>query len=792
MSNNTSPHGDGPSIHSDHNQGPARKKMRKGTKSCLECRRRKIKCTFEPGRTAICNECYARGSTCIDQEHGDIQSYTQHATEQSSYSLRERVTQLEDLVKQVLNRIPENNGQNGDPNSFGSVDTQAAEVLKSLKSNIAGLASATEEPISLPGGLRDNAPALSLFDNEVIETKQSDPVISRAQYNKSKALIAALTQLLPPPHDLEIILSASTEWWMIWRKMFPEITDSRCSTMKEAVSHSLRSEKPAEIGKIMLCIAISIHQMPDGFDWSRMHLKEDRLEMMERYINTVERLIICDNEISATIDGIECMLLSAKYQINMGRPRRAWLLYHRAVAFCQLLGYHRLASQPDKTGQEYKRQVSCWSHVMMGDRYLAIILGLPYSVSEAFVTPYVPSRNNPNTPNLTYNDSESYVARMLPIMTKMVDRNQSIIPMGYSATLQMDQELEELHNSMKPSWWAFEQEPGLSNEDFFDRLQAQFFHHHARVFLHMPFMLRSSADKRYQYSHTAALDGAREMIKYYRALRTNKSVGPYICKLVDFQAFTAAMLLLLNLCGYSAHQRGVTTHPPDLEQDQRDSDLIDETIALLHEASKELGGVVPAQSAQALEMLAQVRQGVPNEKLEECKNSNVQVSIPYFGTITIGIGKQFVPIKPGTFKGPSMKTAITCQAAPTGLPTPPSVTSHSAQPSPMSSTIDNVIPPRRPEYQNTDFIAPGLDQPWTGDDSFVTFDSFMPLPSQTMDFPTTSSGSDFASQSYSNPSPADPNMSGAGGYPFGNWPFNPSNVDLDQGWNWFGVDAPFQ
>src|SRR6201996_5995010 len=92
-SNSTSPYNpDTSATLFNHDQGPPRKKMRKGTKSCLECRRRKIKCTFEPGRPAICNECYARGSTCIDQEHGDIQTYTQAASEQSSYSLRERVS----------------------------------------------------------------------------------------------------------------------------------------------------------------------------------------------------------------------------------------------------------------------------------------------------------------------------------------------------------------------------------------------------------------------------------------------------------------------------------------------------------------------------------------------------------------------------------------------------------------------------------------------------------------------------------------------------------------------------
>ena len=95
--------------------GPPRKKMRKGTKSCIECRRRKIRCTFEEGRTSICNECFARGSTCIDQEHADAISFTnppsvlQQKDDQNAV-LKDRVTYLEDLVKQVLERLPEKNG----------------------------------------------------------------------------------------------------------------------------------------------------------------------------------------------------------------------------------------------------------------------------------------------------------------------------------------------------------------------------------------------------------------------------------------------------------------------------------------------------------------------------------------------------------------------------------------------------------------------------------------------------------------------------------------------------------
>ncbi|EHY54201.1 hypothetical protein HRR83_008226 [Exophiala dermatitidis] len=884
----TSPYHEALGFGSDHNQGPPRKKMRKGTKSCLECRRRKIKCTFTPGRPAICNECYARNSTCIDQEHGDIQTYTQSTVEQSSYSLRERVSQLEDLVRQVLNRLPEQDASK--PSSDNDADTdkrhvdaQAAEVLKSLKGSFRQAATATDESILVPGGLREDAPALTLFDNAVITRKESQAVVSRAQYNKTKALLAALHKLLPPAQDLDIILEASHEWWAIWRTMFPQIADSRCETIKESVSHSLRTEKPAEVGKIMLCIAISVHQLPSTFDWSRLQIKEERTDLMERYIATVDKLITSDDEIAATVDGIECMLLEAKYHINMGRPRRAWLLYHRAIAFAQLLGLHRLPASPNNKSLDYQRSVNLWCHLVLGDRYISLLLGLPYTVAEAFVTPYIPRSTGPVSATKV-NSGEVYAAKMLPIITKISDRNQSVTPMGYSATLRLDQELEELHNAQDPSWWNPDVIPGTPVEEHFGRLQAHFFHHQARVLLHMPFMLRSSADKRYQYSHSAALDGAREMIRIYDALRTNKSVGPFICKLVDFQAFTAAMLLLLNLCGYAQQHRGNNVQPPDLEQDQRDSDLIDLTIALLKNAAKEPGGVVAAQSAQALEMIARVRQGCEEQKANSCRNETIQVSIPYFGTISIGIGKQFVPIKPGTygqrFTGQSISTTTrNLDTVPAGnayggmpnagLPTPPSISSGSTQQSPLSTTIDNLHSQQSHHslsqaqaqardqsqsqggasgYGSTNYTASGgYDQnqnwpPSESDDLFVNFDSFMAFPSGVLDLPsaggcttTTSSSSGFTPQQMcQSPYPSggacgttttqDLNDGGGGGgggadgvaaagvgtgqpapgqlgdkaaasvpqqgFPFGSYPYAQTAVELDQGWNWFGLNAP--
>lgn len=820
--------------------------MRKGTKSCIECRRRKIKCTFEPGRPSICNECFARGSTCIDQEHGDISSFTNHSSsaaskDEQNSALKERVTYLEDLVKQVLDRLPNKNGGADSPseqsrteNSSLQADTQAgellcdacyepsglplsrpdtdkvytAEVLKSLRSPVR--AQTVEDSILIPGTLNPaSAPALSLFDNEVITRKEVPVVMTRAQYNKSKSLIAALLQLLPTPDDLETILEHSQEWWTIWRTMFPHITDKRCVTIKESVSHSLRSEKPAEIAKIMLCIALSINQLPQDFDWKRISMKENRADLMERYITTVEKLITSDDEIAATIDGLECMILEAKYHINMGRPRRSWLLYHRAIAFGQLLGLHRISlRRPKQPDPEYFRQLMVWTHLVMGNRYLSLVLGLPYSVAETFVTATMTEAAAIAEESAA---GEAYLAKMAPLLTKLIDRNQSPVNVPYQVTLQLDDELENLKRNTPQQWWTTERLPGSSIEEHFDRLQAQFFHYHAKVLLHMPFMLRSAAEKLFQYSHTATLDAAREMIRYFDALRGAENVGPHICKLLDFQAFTGAMLLLLNICGYNSHARGTVPQQPDLEQDQDDSALIDRTIMLLRIAANEPGGAVASQCAKALDMLGKVRTGICGGKDQaECKGESCQIAIPYFGTITIGIGKNFVPIKPGTYpeagtnKRPISKPRQTSYPhAPGGLPTPNSSV-HSAQPSP-SVRSDGL---QQSPYENPASAPSGMDNSWTAstEDPFITFDSFMAFPgAQVIDF---SSGSDMHSSLSMGNMFGQPqqmpdidqqqaiNIYGPQfqeqNIPVEGFPFPPisGGLELDNGWNWMGVEAP--
>ncbi|PGH17666.1 hypothetical protein AJ79_01028 [Helicocarpus griseus UAMH5409] len=95
-----------PSTPPESYQSHSRRKMRKGTKSCFECRRRKIRCTYDPERPNLCNECYTKGTACIDQENAPISiSGTGNRGGDQAYSLRERVAILEETVNMILKRL---------------------------------------------------------------------------------------------------------------------------------------------------------------------------------------------------------------------------------------------------------------------------------------------------------------------------------------------------------------------------------------------------------------------------------------------------------------------------------------------------------------------------------------------------------------------------------------------------------------------------------------------------------------------------------------------------------------
>src|ERR1700712_1214872 len=74
------------------------KRMRMGTRSCAECRRRKVRCIF-PTAGAICKECLVHDSHCVPQKSSRA---SRPKTEQD---VQQRLEKLENLVRHLRSSV---------------------------------------------------------------------------------------------------------------------------------------------------------------------------------------------------------------------------------------------------------------------------------------------------------------------------------------------------------------------------------------------------------------------------------------------------------------------------------------------------------------------------------------------------------------------------------------------------------------------------------------------------------------------------------------------------------------
>lgn len=75
--------------------GERRRQIRKGTQSCWECKRRKVRCIFVLNHTT-CNHCRRRGTTCIGQE------YPNKPVSSNDDQIESRLTRIEDILERLV------------------------------------------------------------------------------------------------------------------------------------------------------------------------------------------------------------------------------------------------------------------------------------------------------------------------------------------------------------------------------------------------------------------------------------------------------------------------------------------------------------------------------------------------------------------------------------------------------------------------------------------------------------------------------------------------------------------
>lgn len=214
------------------------------------------------------------------------------------------------------------------------------------------------------------------------------------------------------------------------------------------------------------------------------------------------------------------------------------------------------------------------------------------------------------------------------ISGRIIQRNQSKASQAYATTQEIDESLEKLAKSMPLGYWDVPDvipcDRSVTAAATFNKVMIQIWFFQIEALTHLPFMLRASTERRFDYSKFSCLKASREMMSRYLALRKAENKA-FCCKVVDFGALTACVTLFLGLLDPIS---GTETQQ---EKNQRESDkaLVQTVLESMEELANRGKDVVATQSVNVIKSLLAV------DDSSGTNTGNLKLTIPYFGTISI-------------------------------------------------------------------------------------------------------------------------------------------------------------
>ncbi|KAI0105633.1 hypothetical protein F4776DRAFT_657856 [Hypoxylon sp. NC0597] len=482
-----------------------RRKIRKGTQSCWECKRRKIRCTFAAPTDAICDGCKSRQTTCISQEFDD---------EVIRGRKLDRVSRMELLVEQLVKQ------SNVDlPGTLNRDEPHQDKVL---------------QPVLSP------SIAIATYSSDIDSQVNSD--LDRLSHE--------LLAIWPSQHDLDLILSvpigASVLLHGLVCQPYSRLVSSQVTSPRLLLQPPSRGSHPILIARKLLLLSSLLQGIPPCSVSELIGLSSDYSVIMSRLFNTATKLVTSHDELISSVEGVECVMIESMYLNKAGNLRRAWLANRRAMAMAQLLELHVGTTSPnvflqketwDRIDPHYM-----WFRLIVSDRYLSLMLGLPQGSPETVF---------PNLDALENCVPLERMERMEVVAAGLILQRNGAERTNLVATCKIDQILQEAAALMPPQWWLITSDLGAidgNDEKAFEesiRLTNQFAHHHLLLQLHLPYMmLPSTAELSYDYSKMTAAGASRTILGQFVAFRNSMSSIAY-CRGIDFIAFIASTTLCI-------------------------------------------------------------------------------------------------------------------------------------------------------------------------------------------------------------------------------------------------------
>lgn len=489
--------------------------------------------------------------------------------------------------------------------------------------------------------------------------------------NLSRTLLAAW----PSHHNLDLILRISVGVSVLFHgvicQSYSRLFSGQLASPRSMLQPPSRGTHPVLIARKLLLLASLLQGIPPCSVSELAGLSSNYLDIMSRVFNTATRLVTSNDELTTSLEGIECIMIESMYLNNAGSLRRAWLINRRAMTTAQMMGLHTGTCSPrmfleNKTRDRINPNYM-WFRLVVSDRYLSLMLGLPQGSLENIFA------------NLEAPDSCAAVERlerMESAAASLILQRNSAERTDLAATHKIDKMLQEAAALMPPQWWLMTPDltsiAGSDAKAFEEsvRLTNQFAYHHLLVQLHLPYMmLTSSTESSYDYSKMTAAGASRTIISQYVSFR-NSFLATAYCRGIDFIAFIASTTLCLAHIEARRQSRadtgkGVSVFQSLQHQRLNDRGLLERTLEAMETMAQNHNDVVAKKASSILRPLLAIEDNSfsggcyhvcasseADKQDSQCIGDTTEIfhalhiQIPYFGTIQI----EHRPILPDTIR----------------------------------------------------------------------------------------------------------------------------------------------
>lgn len=309
--------------------------------------------------------------------------------------------------------------------------------------------------------------------------------------------------------------------------------------------------------------------------------------------------------------------------MNWGHLHKTWLTLRKVIAVAELIGLPRAARQ--SAAQDvidgskvafHDPKAALWVSICTVERVASILHNFPCATQR-----YVGTMNQPLILNgVVYPPTFLLRLSNLAIRIQELDELNFSTHSGidiYAAVLKLDSDWRQLEAEVPRHWWTLPGQIGTSH-------LLQFWHSCIGMRMHLPLMLRRDPREEYSYSRHAGLQACRRVAELWEILRRDLPSGFFFCRVIDLQAFTAGIVLMLSReRAHRARGAGAKTEVAEMQL------TVERMVELMEEKSKDpVGSDIAGEAAAGMRSLAALL-------AEDGSGGTLKLTVPLLGKVHI-------------------------------------------------------------------------------------------------------------------------------------------------------------